>query len=91
MFKCLIGRFKKHKSKDEDGNGNKNEKNKRDVVLCPKCYFVFSADVSVSEYIEMHKKFNSQFADECSNNFIVTNSKRWNGCENCSALYYPLN
>ncbi|BBU37576.1 hypothetical protein [Choristoneura diversana nucleopolyhedrovirus] len=60
------------------------------VVLCPKCYFVAPGRISVADYTRLHIKFNEQFADECSNNLVVTEPKTWSRFRNCSALYYPL-
>lgn len=92
MFRSIIRRFKSTTNLNGKSSADNNaaDNNKHYVVLCPKCYFVTSANISVGDYIEMHKNFNNKFVDECPNNFIVTNSKCWKSYENCSALYYPL-
>ncbi|AAC63730.1 Ac56-like protein [Bombyx mandarina nucleopolyhedrovirus] len=83
MLRSIIRRFK-------STNNLSKKPSDHYVVLCPKCYFVTSSEVSVAEYIEMHKNFNTKFADRCPNDFIVINSKSWNNHENCSALFYPV-
>lgn len=89
MFKSLLKRFKSADNLNSKNHSN-NNKNKEYVVLCSKCYFVTSANVSVGDYIEMHKDFNNKFVDECSNNFILTNSKCWKNYKNCSVLHYSF-
>ncbi|AKN81055.1 hypothetical protein [Lonomia obliqua multiple nucleopolyhedrovirus] len=100
MFRAIINKFNKcanRKQKTTKNNDNAAAApstiitdSTQFVVLCSKCYFVTSANVSIKDYIELHNNYNEKFVDECSSNFIITNSKYWKKYENCSAFYIPL-
>ncbi|BAE72383.1 ORF94 peptide [Hyphantria cunea nucleopolyhedrovirus] len=81
MLRALKRRFKL-----ADGERRREE----NVVLCPRCYFVAPGHIAVADYTRMHIKYNEQFADQCSNNFAVTQPKTWLNYTNCPALYYQL-
>lgn len=66
------------------------QRREENVVLCPRCYFVAPGHISVADYTRMHIKFNEQFADECLNNFSITQPKTLSNYSTCPALYYPL-
>ncbi|USC25905.1 hypothetical protein [Palpita vitrealis nucleopolyhedrovirus] len=85
MMRSIMQRFKKNPKKPCKKTTQHNY-----VMLCPKCYFATSSEISVAEYIEMHDSFNAKFVDKCANNFTLMNSKRFSNYEDCSPLFYSV-